>query len=136
MSKTGLRVDRGRLNEIEHQMESDKAGDLTGLEINPRSGAQVKGFFREKYQIELPDTRRETLQQMVKLFPAIPEFAQLLSYKGRGKGTKAWFDRSLIDATDHIHPRWNPTGTCERRLSSSNPNVQNVPHRNKYFSDL
>ncbi|MCB7130030.1 MAG: hypothetical protein J3T61_10890, partial [Candidatus Brocadiales bacterium] len=43
-------------------------------------------------------------------------------------------DKYIINA--HLHPRWNPTGTVERRLSCSKPNFQNVPHRNAYFSKL
>lgn len=63
---------------------------------------------------------------------AIAELYKLHLYKGVGKGVGAWFDDSYFDLFDCVHPRFNPTGACTGRLSSSSPNLMNVPKRGEF----
>lgn len=53
--------------------------------------------------------------------------ANLCLYKCSGKGLKSWFDESYIDVYDYIHSRFIVTGASTGRLSSANPNFQNIP---------
>ena len=83
----------------------------------------------------MPDTSKVTFERMFKQHPDVPELQAIVEYKDFGKGMQAWYDDKYI-TNAHLHPRWNPTGTVERRLACSRPNFQNVPHRNAYFSKL
>lgn len=53
--------------------------------------------------------------------------ARLLDYKSVGKGVKPWFDGRYFDRDGVAHPRFNPCGAGTGRLSSANPNFQNIP---------
>jgi len=135
MQHRGMRLDLARLREVEKQMSSDKLVFENQFEINLRSPHQVMGFFQERYGLKLPDARKETIKSYAARHPEAPELMAIANYKDLGKGLAAWFGPEHR-VGDYIHPRWNPTGTVERRLSCSNPNAQNVPHRNPYFSKL
>ncbi len=64
----------------------------------------------------VPDEKRIVFQTLVKL----------AQDKLAGKDLKSWFDAKYIDKQDFIHPRFVLTGTSFGRLSSSNPNSQNI----------
>jgi DNA polymerase I-like protein with 3'-5' exonuclease and polymerase domains len=51
----------------------------------------------------------------------------LYDYKAAGKGLKAWFDDRYFHDDGLMHPRFIPTGTSMGRLSSADPNFQNIP---------
>lgn len=53
--------------------------------------------------------------------------ARLYDYKSVGKGVKPWFDGRYFDRDGVAHPRFNPCGAGTGRLSSANPNFQNIP---------
>jgi len=134
MSATGIPLDLARLNEVREQMDNDKLALTKDFIINIRSPKQIKGFFYEK-GIHLPNTSKVTLERFARAHPDVPELGAIVEYKGFGKGMKAWYDDKYIQAA-HLHPRWNPIGTVERRLACSAPNFQNVPARNAYFAAL
>lgn len=72
-------------------------------------------------QVTLTDDN-DTLLQLFRLF----------LFKASGKGVKAWFDDEYLDLYGRVHSRYNITGTCTGRLSSSGPNFQNIPKRGEF----
>lgn len=135
MTARGVRLDLSRLAEVEKQMADDKLAITGKFSINLRSADQIIGYFDEHYKIKLPDTRKDTIKDYALRHPEIPEFQAVADFKDLGKDLQAWFGPKYLQG-ERVHPRWNPTGTVERRLSCSAPNFQNVPHRNPYFSNL
>lgn len=55
-------------------------------------------------------------------------------FKSEGKGLDPWFADKYLSKDGFIHPRFIPVGASTGRLSSSRPNMMNVPARG--FGDL
>ncbi len=166
MTQRGIPLDMPRLAEVRAMMKSDKlaisdknsltpddveryahflpAKDLkalrkgSSLNLNLNSSKQVRGFL-ELNGVNIPNTKFDTIAKYAERFPQITLLQDIMDFKSFGKGDKAWFGDEYI-RDERLHPRWNPTGTSERRLSCSKPNFQNVPHRAKggdsYFAKL
>lgn len=135
MTVQGIRLDLGRLTEITKQMNDDKFSISKDFTINLQSPKQLVDYFVEKYRLFLPNGQKETIIEAAQHHPEIPELGAVAAFKDLGKGVEAWYGND-VRVGDRIHPRWNSTGTCERRLSCAHPNFMNVPHRNEYFSSL
>lgn len=136
MTSNGIRIDPLVLATNTAKLQSDKFEIANGFSININSPKQLIAYFKEKHGITLPDTSKATFEKYSENYPLITELQDIFEYKNFGKGMNAWYDPKYIDANNYLHPRWNPTGTVERRLSCSGPNFQNVPHRNGNFSQL
>ena len=119
------------LKEIESKIK-----DLSGEEINLNSPKQVKQLLFEK--LNLPPQKKSAkktgystdagvLKELSKIHP-VPEL--LLKYRELFK-LKSTYIESLpayINTnTNHIHTSFNQTLVATGRLSSSNPNLQNIP---------
>lgn len=143
MSDRGIRIDRQALCRLETQMDELKE-ELFGDDapFNPRSPKAATEYF-EANGIKLKSTSREDIEtflvRRLGSLERVEEVAQgndpmgwlarLYLYKKAGKGLASWFAERYLDADDLIHPRFAITGTITGRLSSSNPNFQNVPAR-------
>lgn len=122
-----------RLNEIEHHIY-----ELAGESFNIASPRQVGDILFGKMKIvEKPKktktgqyvTSEEVLQQLRSKSPIIDE---ILNYRGLKKLLGTYIDAlpKLINSrTGHIHASFNQAITATGRLSSSDPNLQNIPVR-------
>ena len=122
-----------RLNEIEHHIY-----ELAGESFNIASPRQVGEILFGKMKIvEKPKktktgqyvTSEEVLQQLRSKSPIIDE---ILNYRGLKKLLGTYIDAlpKLINSrTGHIHASFNQAITATGRLSSSDPNLQNIPVR-------
>ncbi len=122
-----------RLLELEQRIY-----ELAGESFNISSPKQVGDILFGKMQIiDKPKktktgqyvTSEEVLQQ---LRPKSPIIAAILDYRGLKKllGTYVEALPKLINArTGHIHTSFNQSVTATGRLSSSDPNLQNIPVR-------
>ena len=123
----------GRLKEIEHRIY-----ELAGKSFNIASPKQVGTIlFDELRIIEKPKktktgqyvTSEEVLQQLKNKHEIV---ADILEYRGLTKLLGTYIDTlpHLINPrTGHIHTSFNQTITATGRLSSSDPNLQNIPIR-------
>ena len=123
----------GRLKEIEHRIY-----ELAGKSFNIASPKQVGTIlFDELRIIEKPKktktgqyvTSEEVLQQLKNKHEIV---ADILEYRGLTKLLGTYIDTlpHLINPrTGHIHTSFNQTVTATGRLSSSDPNLQNIPIR-------
>jgi DNA polymerase-1 len=119
------------------QMESDIYA-LAGEEFNVSSPKQVGEVLFEKLKIvEKPKktktgqyvTSEEVLESLRHKHPVIEK---ILEYRGLKKLLGTYVDAlpQLINPrTGRIHTSFNQTVTATGRLSSSNPNLQNIPIR-------
>ena len=122
-----------RLQDIEHRIY-----ELAGHSFNIASPKQVGGvLFDELKIIEKPKktktgqyvTSEEVLQQLRHKHEIV---SGILEYRGLTKLLGTYIDAlpQLINPrTGHIHTSFNQTVTATGRLSSSDPNLQNIPIR-------
>ena len=123
----------GRLKDIEHRIY-----ELAGHSFNIASPKQVGGvLFDELKIVEKAKktktgqyvTSEEVLQQLKNKHEIV---ADILEYRGLTKLLGTYIDTlpHLINPrTGHIHTSFNQTITATGRLSSSDPNLQNIPIR-------
>ena len=122
-----------RLKEIEHRIY-----ELAGKSFNIASPKQVGTIlFDELHIVEKPKktktgqyvTSEEVLQQLKNKHEIVSD---ILEYRGLTKLLGTYIDTlpNLINPrTGHIHTSFNQTVTATGRLSSSDPNLQNIPIR-------
>lgn len=101
------------LNRIEQQIN-----DAIGYKINPNSPIQLKEYFGTA------GTAKEILEALEN-----PVAELVLEYRAWKKIDSTYLTSyiNLTDPSGVIHATFNPHGTVAGRLSSSNPNLQNVP---------
>ena len=142
MEINGVRLDVPLLGvmsrEFEKEMEriSQEIFDLAGESFNINSPQQLGKVLFEK--LKLPGGKRtktgystdvEVLNELSKDFP-LP--AKVLEYRSLSKLKSTYVDAlpQLVNPkTGRIHTSFNQTVTATGRLSSSDPNLQNIPIR-------
>lgn len=144
MERTGVRLDTEALKETEHifteRMHSyeKKIYEEAGEEFNISSPKQVGDILFGKMKLlEKPKTTKtgqyvtseEVLQQLRNKAPIV---ADILNYRGMKKLLSTYVEalpRLINPRTGHIHTSYNQALTATGRLSSSDPNLQNIPVR-------
>lgn len=139
MEEEGFLIDRNglskygdRLNELSGELAS-RIYFSAGEEFNINSPKQLGDILFEK--LKLPagkktktgySTNAEVLE---KLAPYHPIVADILEYRKITKliGTYVAGLIKVADADGRIHTNFKQTGTATGRLSSSEPNLQNIP---------
>ncbi len=144
MEINGVRLDTDQLK-VTQEVFTDRmnqyerhAFEEAGQEFNISSPRQVGDILFGKMQlVEKPKktktgqyvTSEEVLQQLSGKAPIVDD---ILNYRGMKKllGTYVEALPKLIDEKDlHIHTSFNQAITATGRLSSSDPNLQNIPVR-------
>ena len=143
MEYTGVSVDENYLHTLTVSMNNQlsniegKIFDLAGQVFNINSPRQVGEVLFEKMGLKAKKKRGKTnystnaavLEELAEEY----EIAQLiLDYRKFSKLKSTYTEAlpALIDRTDNrIHTTYNQTVTATGRLSSSNPNLQNIPIR-------
>jgi DNA polymerase-1 len=145
LEHNGIRLDIPRLKRLSEEMAQQLAGiereiyELAGHDFNIASPAQLRQvLFGE---LKLPMQRRtgvtgeastdqETLERLASLGHALPK--KILEHRqiAKLKGTYVDALPDLVNpATGRIHASFNQTVAATGRLSSSDPNLQNIPVR-------
>lgn len=144
MEYEGVKVDTGVLGEISSELTrsvgvvEEKIYGMAGGKFNINSSRKVGEILFDKLQID--DKARKTKQGqystteeiLVKLAPRHPIVGLILDYRGLRKLLTTYVNAlpELINPeTGRIHTSYNQTVTATGRLSSSNPNLQNIPIR-------
>ncbi len=144
MEATGVKVDRDALNAISREFGEEAARlerecyELAGLEFNLNSPAQLRDVLFNRLKLTARGLKRtksgystdaDTLE---KLAAAHPMPRKLLEYRTLTKLKSTYADAlaSLLDpTTGRIHTTFHQALTATGRLSSSDPNLQNIPTR-------
>lgn len=144
MERNGVRLDtkvlaeisvlfNRRLQEVEAQVY-----ELAGTPFNLSSPRQVGEVLFERLHITDKPRRTKTGQYVTSeevlqsLSAAHPIVEKILQYRGLKKLVSTYVDAlpALVNPRDgHIHTSFNQTATSTGRLSSSGPNLQNIPVR-------
>lgn len=150
METTGFKVDLDALNEAgaKYQKElaslSDELTALAGEPFNPNSPKQVGRIIYEKLELSKGKKTKSggystTAEALEEIIDAHPIVSLILRYRTVQKLNSAYVDglRSLIDKkTGLVHTCFNQTLTQTGRLSSKEPNLQNIPVRDEEGREL
>lgn len=145
MEHTGVKIDTVQLKEYSSLLSGElaeieaQAMELAGEgAINLSSPKQVGVLLYEKLQLNPKvkksakgsyPTDEETLNEMLHLHPIV---GKILEYRGIKKLISTYTDAlpGLVNPkTGKIHTTFNQSLTATGRLSSTNPNLQNIPIR-------
>ncbi len=141
MEFTGMKVDCAWLESFKILLEQEMASlqaqidQTAGAPVNINSTRQLGQLLFE--QLHIPPVKKtktgystdeEVLQQIASLHPVAQ---QILDYRANAKLKGTYVDNLLLmaDDNDRVHSYLDQTGTVTGRLSSSAPNLQNIPVR-------
>ena len=146
MEQAGVRIDVAKLQEAERlltyelQQLEKEIYFLAGTPFNINSPKQVGDILFDTLQIDPKakksargqySTSEEVLQNLKEKHPIV---AQILDYRELKKLISTYISALptyINPATGKIHTTYNQTVTATGRLSSSNPNLQNLPIRSE-----
>ena len=123
-----------RLDELEKE-----AFEIAGEEFNLASPKQLGVIFFEKLGLPVikktksgaPSTAEEVLQELALGYP-LPKL--ILEHRGLAKLKSTYADKlpqMIAASTGRVHTSYHQAVTATGRLSSSNPNLQNIPIKNE-----
>ncbi|MCV9879785.1 DNA polymerase I [Brenneria izbisi] len=145
MERTGVLIDPGILSEHSKELTvrlaelETQAYELAGEEFNLSSTKQLQGILYEKQKLPIlkktpkgaPSTNEEVLAELALDYP-LPKL--ILEYRGLAKLKSTYTDKlplMINPATRRVHTSYHQAVTATGRLSSSDPNLQNIPVRNE-----
>ena len=144
MERWGVKIDASVLREFSKELEGQiealatRIYTLAGEEFNIKSPVQLRAILFERLGLPVlkrtktgPSTDHEVLEQLA-LQHDLP--AEVVNYRALSKLKSTYVDAlpALIHpATGRIHTSFNQTVTATGRLSSSDPNLQNIPVRSE-----
>ncbi len=142
MERDGVKLDVAFLGELSLEFQKKISAiekelyDLAGEEFNLNSPKQLSHILFERLKLPVIkktktgySTNEEVLNRLASRHP-LP--AKILEYRQLAKLKSTYIDAlpELVDQkTGRLHASFNQTGTETGRLSSSNPNLQNIPIR-------
>lgn len=144
IERTGVLVDPAILAEHSKELTirlaelETQAYELAGEEFNLSSTKQLQGILYEKQKLPIlkktpkgaPSTNEEVLAELALDYP-LPKL--ILEYRGLAKLKSTYTDKlplMINPATKRVHTSYHQAVTATGRLSSSDPNLQNIPVRN------
>ncbi len=146
MEDAGIKIDRRMLQKMSSTMEeqlaelTDKIYQAAGMEFNINSTKQLGEILFEKLNLPVLKKTRKTggystdqsvLEELAQTYD-LPRL--ILEYRQVAKLKSTYVDAlpSLIHPkTGRVHTSFNQTGAATGRLSSSDPNLQNIPVRSE-----
>jgi DNA polymerase-1 len=142
MERKGVLLDLKLLAEMSREMEQlmdiseDKIYRLAGERFNINSPKQLQFILFEKLGLPKGKKTKEgysTDMEVLAMLATGHELpAEILAYRSMAKLKSTYIDAlpSLVNPeTGRVHTSYNQTVTATGRLSSSNPNLQNIPVR-------
>ena len=144
MEREGVRLDVAALGSYGAQLDKEILGivtqiaDLSGPGFNPDSPRQLGELLFGKLHLSAEGVKKtatggystdeKTLARLMGAHPIIP---LILDYRACAKLKSTYVDKlpALIDENGRIHTTFAQAFTETGRLSSSNPNLQNIPVR-------
>ncbi len=151
MERTGIRVETGQLGRLSSQMEvaiqrlTEEIHASAGHAFNVNSPQQLAKVLFEEMQLPAPfrygkgrqiSTSAEVLEDLIEVHPIA---AKVLEYRQLTKLKGTYVDalpQSITPATGRLHTTFHQTGAATGRLSSSNPNLQNIPIRTELGREI
>ena len=150
MHRLGIRVDEGRRAQHEAEQTAEAAKWLRFIHkarpgFNPRSPAQMRDLLFDRWNLPPheytlsgePSTNAASVRSFLGnplLDDSQKQFLKAIKFYRRADKLVGTYLRKLapgagvVTPEGYAHPDYNATGTVTGRLSSSNPNFQNIPY--------
>jgi DNA polymerase I len=145
MEHLGVLVDRKRLQKHSHELAlsmaevQKQAWDAAGGEFNLGSPKQLQEILFERQGLPVlrktpkgqPSTAEDVLSELAEAYE-LPRL--IMEYRGLSKLKSTYTDRlpeMINPGTGRIHTSYHQAVTATGRLSSSDPNLQNIPIRTR-----
>jgi DNA polymerase-1 len=151
IERIGIRVDPHELAKLSKSMEKEvrrlekEIWKLAGLEFNVNSPTQLAEILFDKLNLQ-PNARRgkakarstaaDVLEELSAQHP-LP--AKIIEYREIAKLKSTYVDalpKLIHPETGRLHTSFSQTGTATGRLSSSDPNLQNIPIRTELGREI
>ncbi len=151
MERNGVCIDREGLKETSRLYTEEmnriekEIHELAGTDFNIASPKQVGEVLFDRLKIVDKPKKTKTGQYVTSeevlesLRAKHPVVEKILEHRGLKKLLGTYIDalpKLVNPVTSHIHTSFNQTITTTGRLSSSNPNLQNIPVRNEYGKEI
>ena len=151
MEYCGIRIDQPYLKELSEQLERDlakieeQAYAAAGEKFNLGSPKQLSQLLFDKLQLDRKKSRKiqtgystdaATLEKLQEDHPVVDA---ILEYRTLSKLKSTYVDAlpALVRPdTQRVHTDFNQATTSTGRLSSSNPNLQNIPIRTAFSRQI
>lgn len=151
MERTGIRVDPQALERMSESMEKEvrrlerDIWEAAGSEFNVNSPSQLAEILFDKLNLQAPSRRgkgkvrstaADILEEMADQHP-LP--AKVIEYREIAKLKSTYVDalpQLIHPETGRLHTSFSQTGTATGRLSSSDPNLQNIPVRTELGREI
>jgi DNA polymerase-1 len=151
IERTGIRVDPKELDKMSQSMEKEvrrlekEIWKLAGSEFNVNSPAQLAEILFDKLNLQTNPRRgkakaRSTAVEVLEDLSAqhaLP--AKIIEYREIAKLKSTYVDalpKLIHPETGRLHTSFSLTGTATGRLSSSDPNLQNIPIRTELGREI
>ncbi len=151
MERTGIRVDVPYLQKLSEEMGTELVGlekeihALAGREFNIGSLKELQKILFEEQKLPVqkrtgiknePSTDQESLERLASLGHELPK--KLITHRKvtKLKGTYVDVLPTMADVEGRVHTSFNQASAETGRLSSSSPNLQNIPTRTEQGAQL
>ena len=151
MERTGVRVDPQVLAAMSLSMEKEvrrlerEIWELAGMEFNCNSPTQLAEVLFDKLNLVpgakrgRPKSRSTAVEILAELGARHPLPKKVIEYREFTKLKSTYVDslpKLIHPVTGRLHTSFNQTGTATGRLSSSDPNLQNIPIRTELGREI
>lgn len=143
MEWAGIAIDPEVFTLLSRQLTTDlralesRIAQASGSDLNLNSPRQLAQLLFDKLQLPIlkktktgPSTDADVLDQLAEMGHEVPRL--IMEYRELEKLRSTYVDvlpSRVNRTTGRIHTRYNQTGAATGRLSSSEPNLQNIPIR-------
>jgi DNA polymerase-1 len=143
MEWEGITVDRALFGKLGDELGSDlrrlelEIARVAGMEVNLNSPRQLASVLFERLELPVlkktktgPSTDADVLEQLAAMGHELPRL--ILEYRELQKLKNTYIDTlpaRINGTTGRIHTSFNQAGAATGRLSSAEPNLQNIPVR-------
>ncbi len=143
MEWAGVQIDLALFKRLSNELARDleqlqiDIAKVAGESLNLNSPRQLAAVLFDKHQLPVlkktktgPSTDADVLEQLADMGHDLPRL--ILSYRELQKLKSTYVDTLPLEVnplTGRIHTSFNQTGAATGRLSSSDPNLQNIPVR-------
>jgi DNA polymerase-1 len=151
MERAGVRVDPKELDKMSKSMEKEvrrlekEIWKLSGSEFNVNSPTQLAEILFDKLNLQTnarrgkAKARSTAVDVLEELSAQHPLPAKIIEYREIAKLKSTYVDalpKLIHPETGRLHTSFSQTGTATGRLSSSDPNLQNIPIRTELGREI
>ncbi|HJR65695.1 MAG TPA: DNA polymerase I [Gemmatimonadaceae bacterium] len=150
MESEGVSIDLEWFRSLKARFKAERQAvergiyDIAGTEFNINSNLQLREILFDKLKLPVlkrtstgPSTDASVLQELAEQGHQLPE--RLMEYRELSKLENTYLDTlpALVHpTTGRLHTSFNQTVATTGRLSSSDPNLQNIPIRRELGRDI